>query len=216
MKNRDYKSFLPGYFYHIYNRGDNKENIFYDAQDFIAFLFRLGLGLGFEQKELCDHPLTAATSSRIRITNATKNSFKIHAFCLMNNHFHILIEQCSDIPISKLISKICTSYAMYINRKHKRVGHIFQDQFKAVLIESDPQLMWTSAYIHMNPVKDGLVKHPSEYIWSSYNDYVNGRGLPIVHTDFLKSTFIDIDNFEKETISLTSRGILDTFVFINR
>ena len=134
----------------------------------------------------------------------------------MNNHFHILIEQCSDIPISKLISKICTSYAMYINRKHKRVGHIFQDQFKAVLIESDPQLMWTSAYIHMNPVKDGLVKHPSEYIWSSYNDYVNGRGLPIVHTDFLKSTFIDIDNFEKETISLTSRGILDTFVFINR
>lgn len=211
MKNRDHKSFLPGYFYHIYNRGNNRENIFYGEQDYKAFLFRIGLALGFTSKELSEHSLTNVPGSRIRITKTKKGDFKIHAFCLMKNHFHILIEQCSDVPVSKFVSKICTSYAMYVNKKYKRVGHIFQDQFKAVLIESDAQLMWTSSYIHMNPVEDGFANHPSEYKWSSYNDYVNSRGLPIVHTDFLKLTFIDIDNFEKETMSLVSRMPLDTW-----
>jgi len=213
MRNRDYREIAQGSVVHIYNRGNNRENIFYDEQDYRAFLFRLGLVLGFEEKELAEHPLTSVPYSRIRITNLKKGCFKLHAFCLMKNHFHILIEQCSDTSISKLILKAFTSYAMYINKKYGRVGHIFQDQFKSVLMESDPQLMWTSAYIHMNPVKAGLVKHPSQYKWSSYEDYVADRKLPITYTDFLLSTFGNKDDFEKETLSLASdvsRVPLDT------
>ena len=199
MKNRDYKEFAEGAIAHIYNRGNNKEKIFWDKQDYKAFLFRIGLALGFGEGELNRDKLISLPYSRIRI-EAEKEFFKLHSFCLMPNHFHLLVEQCKETQISKLISKICTSYAMYINKKYKRVGHVFQDKFKAVLIEDNPQLMWTSAYIHMNPVKDGLVKHPSDYIWSSYNDFSSNRNLPIVHRDLIKSIFEN--DFEKETMRL--------------
>lgn len=205
MKNRDYKQFAQNSIVHVYNRGNNKEKIFFDEQDYKAFLFRVGLTLGVESEVLQKEKLTSVPYSRIRI-EGNKNLFKLHAFCLMPNHFHLLIEQCGDVPISKLISQICTSYAMYINKKHKRVGHVFQDCFKAVLIETNPQLMWTSAYIHMNPVKAKLVKHPKDYKWSSYNDYIGIKNLPIVYTDFLKSTF-DEKDFEKETLILFSKEI---------
>lgn len=200
MKNRDYKEFAPGSIVHIYNRGNNKEKIFFDRQDYKAFLFRVGLALGYEPKELSDS-LLSVPYSRIRITDGNKSNFNLHSFCLMPNHFHLLIEQKRDVSISKLISKICTSYAMYINKKYKRVGHVFQDQFKAVLVEDDPQLMWVSAYIHMNPVKEGIVKHPSLYDWSSYKDFIEIRKLPITHIDLIKSMHGNIKEFEKETVS---------------
>lgn len=208
MKNRDFKEFFPSAIVHVYNRGDNKEEVFRDEQDFKAFLFRLGLGLGFDQDELNNNILTSAPYSRIRITNAEKGYFLLHAFCLMKNHFHLLIEQCQDISISKLILKVCTSYSKFVNKKYGRVGHIFQDSFKAVTIKSDPQLMWILSYMHTNPVKDGIVKHPGEYQWSSYNDYKIGRGLPIVHTDFLKESF---KNNDFNTEDLVSKGTFDMF-----
>lgn len=199
MKNRDYKNFTPGVIVHVYNRGNNREKIFHDQKDYKAFLFRMGLALGVESKILQKEELLSVPYSRIRIS-ANKNLFKLHAFCLVPNHFHLLIEQIGDISISKLISQICTSYSMYINKKYQRVGHIFQDCFKAVLIEDNPQLMWTSAYIHMNAVKDGLVKHPSEYKWSSYNDYASDRNLIIVNKELLLGTFGDIKNLIEQTL----------------
>lgn len=212
MKKRDYKNFAPGSIFHIYNRGNNKENIFLSQEDYKAFLFRLGLGLGIELKNLEKCPLTSLPHSRIRISTVDAKSFKLHAFCLMKNHFHLLVEQCDDTPISKLISQLCTSYAMYVNKKYKRVGHVFQDRFKSVLIESNSQLMWVSAYIHMNPVKDGFATHPADYIWSSYQDFVSQRNLPISHTQFLKSVFGQ-KNFEKETLALMSRNVLDMEIY---
>lgn len=209
--NRDYKEFAPGSIVHIYNRGNNRENIFLDDQDFKAFIFRLGLALGFEERELT-HQMCSLPYSRIRITDTRKGNFKLFAFCLMPNHFHLLIEQCGDTSLSKIISKICMSYSKYVNKKYNRVGHIFQDCFKAVAVESNPQLMWSSAYIHMNAVKDKLVKHPSEYTWSSYNDYVSDRNLPIIETEFLTSVFGDKSNFEKETLRLFFDGELDVKV----
>ncbi len=201
MNNRDYKRFAPDTIFHIYNRGNNKEKTFFDNQDYKAFLFRLGLCLGFTEKELKTEKFLSMPHSRIRITDTMKNNFKLHAFSLMSNHFHLMIEQIGDIPISNLMLKLCTSYAKYINKKYKRVGHIFQDKFKAVLVENNPQLMWTSSYIHMNAVKDGLVKSPSEHLWSSYNDYVSGRNLKIVTKELLLKTFGNQENFIKETLN---------------
>ena len=203
MRNRDYKKFASGVIVHVYNRGNNKEKIFFDEQDYKAFLFRFGLCLGFTQEELNKESFISVPYSRIRITETIKNNFKLHAFCLMPNHFHLLLEQVGHIPTSKLISKLCTSYAMYLNKKYKRVGHVFQDQFKSVLIENNPQLMWASAYIHMNPVKDGIVKDPNEYKWSSYRDYVSARNLPIVSKEILLGAFGDTENLKKQTFNLT-------------
>src|SRR3989344_4228143 len=131
MSKRDYKNFAPGTIFHVYNRGNNKENIFFDNQDYKAFVFRIGLCLGFTEKELNEEKFIAMPYSRIRITDTNKNNFKLNAFSLIPNHFHFLIEQVGDISISNLMLKLCTSYSKYINKKYKRVGHIFQDCFKA-------------------------------------------------------------------------------------
>lgn len=203
MRNRDLKNFAPGNIYHIYNRGNNKEKIFFDEQDYRAFLFRFGLCLGFTEEELNKEKLTSMSYSRIRITDTKKGLFKLHVFCMIQNHFHLLIEQIGNVPISKLMSKLCTSYSKYLNKKHKRVGHVFQDKFKAVLIENNPQLIWVSSYVHMNAVKDGIVKHPSDYEWSSYNDYASSRNIPIVNKEFLIETFGSIDNLIEQTLNFS-------------
>jgi putative transposase len=132
MGNRDYKNFVEGNIYHLYNRGDNKEIIFRDEQDYRAFLFRLGLVLGISKKELDGCEITKSPKSRIRISGLKSGNFKLHAFCLMPNHIHLLIEQCGDESISKLLLKLSTSFSKYINIKYKRIGHVFQDRFKAV------------------------------------------------------------------------------------
>jgi REP element-mobilizing transposase RayT len=208
MNNRDYKNFNKGIIAHIYNRGNNKEKIFFEEQDYRAFLFRLGLSLGFTEKELNKEKLIAMPYSRIRITNINKKNFKIHAFCLMPNHFHLLIEQCGDTSVSKLISKVCASYSKYISKKYNHVGHIFQDCFKAVFIENNPQLMWASSYIHINPVKDKLVKYPEEYKWSSYNDFISDRNLLIINKELLIETFGDQKSFIKETLNFDVKETL--------
>ncbi len=214
MGNRDYKNFAKGSIYHLYNRGNNKEIIFRDEQDYRAFLFRLGLGLGIEKGDLNKSEITKSPKSRIRIESLESKSFKLHAFCLMPNHIHLLIEQCGEESISKLVLKVFTSFSKYINLKHKRVGHVFQDAFKAVPIKTDPQLMLISSYIHMNPVKDKVVNEPQEYKWSSYNDFIFDRKNHIVHKQFLTEIFGGTKNFINENTKLykriVSKGTFDT------
>jgi len=213
-QNRDYKIFAKGSFHHIYNRGNNKEIVFRDEQDYRAFLFRLGLGLGIEKGDLNECEITKSLKSRIRINGLKPENFKLHSFCLMPNHLHLLIEQCGDESISKLISRVFTSFSKYINLKYERVGHVFQDQFKSVQIKTNPQLMLVSSYIHMNPVKDSLVNNPEEYKWSSYSDFIVDRKNQIVHKQFLTEIFGGTKNFINENTKLykriVSKGIFDT------
>jgi|SRR3989339_483840 len=215
MVNRDYKNFSKGSIYHIYNRGNNKEIIFRDEQDYRAFLFRLGLVFGISKENLNKCEITKSPKSRIRIVSFDSKDFKLHAFCLMPNHFHLLIEQCSEESISKLILKISTSFSKYINIKYKRVGHVFQDRFKSVRIKTNPQLMLLSSYIHMNPVKDRVVNEPGDYKWSSYLDYLSDRNNLIIHTEFLTKVFGSKNNFVNENIKLykkiVSKAAFDTF-----
>jgi REP element-mobilizing transposase RayT len=214
MGNRDYKNFANGCIYHIYNRGNNKETLFRDNQDYRAFLFRLGLGLGISKEDLNECDITKSPKSRIRISNPGPNSFKLHAFCLMPNHIHLLIEQCGDESISKLLSRVFTSFSKYINLKYKRVGHVFQDTFKSVLIETNPQLMLTTSYIHMNPVKSLIVEQPEKYKWSSFNDFLVDRKNDIIYTNFILEVFGNKNNFSEQNIKLykekVSKGLFDT------
>lgn len=199
MKNRDYKEFATNEIYHIYNRGNNKENIFLEEQDYRAFIFRLGLSLGFSPRELSENStIMKFPKSRVRI-NSKSNLFKIHSFCLMPNHFHILIEQLTQIPISNFMLKLGTSYSMYFNKKYKRVGNVFQDCFKSVTIESNPQLMWNAAYIHMNPVIAKFVSNPEDYEWSSFKDFIGLRDLNIVSKNLILETFGSKQKFVEET-----------------
>jgi len=205
MGNRDYKNFTKGHIYHLYNRGNNKEIVFRDEQDYRTFLFRLGLVLEIKRENLNKCEITESPKSRIRIKGLKSDSFKLHAFCLMPNHIHILIEQCGDESISILLLKVFTSFSRYINSKYKRVGHVFQDRFKSVKIETNPQLMLVSSYIHMNPVKDSIVNNPEEYKWSSYNDFITDRKNSIIYKQFLIEVFGNTKNFINENINLYNR-----------
>lgn len=205
MHIRDYKNFAQGSIYHIYNRGDNKEVVFRDEQDYRAFLYRLGLALDIPKESLNNFELTRAPKSRIRIAESPSGLFKLYAFCLMPNHFHLLIEQCGDVSISNLMLKVCTSFSRYINIKYSRVGHVFQDQFKSVRIESNSQLMLFCSYIHMNPVKDGIASFPEKYKWSSYNSIIRTIEDPVIDKEFLISIFGNKEKFIKETNRLYSR-----------
>lgn len=157
MKNRDYKEFAPGEYYHIYNRANNKTDVFIDNEDFDFFILRLKQNL-----------FPAQVKPGARINLLPEDSFTLVNFCLMPNHFHFLLKQNTDLPTSKLLSKVCTSYSMFHNKKYKKVGNVFQSKFKQVLVDDNRYLIWLSAYIHQNPKIAGLVNKPEDYTWSSY------------------------------------------------
>jgi len=98
-------------------------------------------------------------------------SIVIHTYCLMTNHYHLLIET-SESNLSTAIQWLNVSYAAYYNRKHQRRGHLFQGRFKYILIDADEYLKQLSRYIHLNPVRANIVTRPVEYPWSSYPAFV--------------------------------------------
>jgi len=188
MNNRDCKPFAPNTFWHVYNRGVGKMDIFNEISDYGFFIVRMDEN--FHPKialpDVPDghHPDGAhlggasmaaeAHTPYIRKT-LPPESFSLLAYTLMPNHFHFVVRQNTDLPISKLVLKICGSYSKFYNKKYERVGSLFQDQFKAVLIDNDSYLLWLSAYIHNNPKTAGLVKDLIDYSWSSYLDYAGLR-----------------------------------------
>ena len=154
-----YKQFGEGQYYHIYNRGNNKANIFIDEDDFSFFILRLKQNLFPDDKIKRIQPLP-------------EGSFSLIAYALMSNHFHLLLRQNKDIPTSKLLARLCTSYSKYFNKKYERVGHVFQGRFKQVNIKDDGQLLWLTAYIHQNPCLSNIATKAKDYRWSSCNEYI--------------------------------------------
>ena len=180
MRRRDYKEFAPGVSYHIYNRGNGKMDIFRDDQDYLNFLKRIRLALG---------KMKGVAPSLDRFVPFEPNTFSLISYCLMPNHFHLQIEQCGEVPLGKLLLKVCTSYSIYFNRKYDHVGHVFQDQFKAVPVQSENQVAALSAYIHQNPGVAGLVDAPDKWVYSSYPDYIGLRKGDLVDFDSVLSQF---------------------------
>jgi putative transposase len=139
-KNR-IKTYAPDTYYHIYNRGVNKQVIFREPADYNVFLNLLKRYLG-EKPQL---------DKSGREYPWLKGELQLLAFCLMPNHYHLLIHQETTESMTKLIRGIGTSYTMYFNKKYKRTGPLFQERFKAVMISRDEYLLHISRYIHLNP-----------------------------------------------------------------
>ncbi len=197
MKNRDYKVFIQGGFYHIFNRGNGKMPIFQDEQDYRNFLKRVCLVLNLPRGILSIY--SSGTNERTQIIPLPKNSIDVLFFVLMSNHFHLVLRQNTEVSISKFIHKLSTSYAMYFSKKYGHVGNLFQDQFKAVAISSDEQLLWLSAYIHTNPLKVKITKNLDLYPWSSYREYK--FNLPgICNKEFFIKKFGSSEKFLKNTL----------------
>ncbi len=137
---------FPGAFYHVTSRGDEKCVIFKSARDRLKFLEYL-----------------ASTVDR--------HGAVIHGYCLMTNHYHLLLET-PHANLSQILHLLNGSYTTYFNVKRKRAGHLFQGRFKAILVEADQYALELSRYMHLNPVRAGMTKEPATYQWSSYLAYI--------------------------------------------
>lgn len=138
------RKFAPESYYHVYNRGVNKRSIFKDDQDYVVFMGLL--------KRYLD-PKNSDTDKFGRSYPNFAKEISLNAFCLMPNHFHLLIYQENERSITGFLKSLSTAYTMYFNKKYKRVGHLFQDRYKASLLDNDPYLLHISRYIHLNPKK---------------------------------------------------------------
>lgn len=132
--------------YHVMVRGINKQDIFLDDEDNLRYLQTI-----------------ARVKERIR--------FSVYGYCLMRNHVHLLLREENEISISQVMQRIGVSYVQWYNTKYERVGHLFQDRFLSVPIETDNQFLAVLRYIHRNPVEAGISRTCADYPWSSYAAY---------------------------------------------
>lgn len=153
----------PGALYHVIARGNRGQEIFRDDQDHYLYLKYIR-----EYKE--------------------RFHFHLHAYVLMVNHLHLLIE-VGDVPLSRIMQVLQFRYTRRYNLKYGLEGHLFQGRYKAILCDKDSYLIQLSAYIHLNPVRAGVVTDPSEYPWSSYRSYIKRDRVSLADRDFVLSLF---------------------------
>ena len=145
--------FSVGEFYHIYNRGTDKRIIFNKVNDYYRFMILLYLCNSKLGVDLGDYLRQGQTLSDLLDLERNNALVEIGAYCLMPNHFHILISEKSEGGISLFMQKLTTAYTMYFNGKYKRNGALFQGRFKGNHIEKDNYLKYLFAYIELNPIK---------------------------------------------------------------
>ena len=178
--------FVPGEYYHVYNRGVEKRLIFITSSDKNRFLSLLYLC----NSKIPIHRSDYADKSLFDLFNIVREEtlVDIGAYCLMPNHFHLLIHEHTEGGISIFMQKIATAYTMYFNKLNERSGALFQGNFKAEHLNTDNYLKYIFAYIHLNPIgiidknwkehklidKKAAINYLNSYQYSSYLDYANG------------------------------------------
>ena len=170
------ESTYSNHFYHVYNRGNNFEPIFFGDENFRFFLRRL-----------------------IEYFDVKIN---LIAYCLMPNHYHLLVEVLENAFLQKAMQRLSTSYTKAINKNRGRVGHLFQGRYKYKLVPNNNYLLHLSRYIHLNPVKAGIVEKPEDWMFSSYKDFVGKRKSDFLNFEMVLSQLDDyadfVDSFQEE------------------
>lgn len=182
--------FAEDEFYHVYNRGVEKRNIFMDDNDrwrFITLLMVLQGKKYVEQigRYVIDvrHLVLDKKMFKEILQNQT---VKLVGFCLMPNHFHLILQEVAEGGISAFMQRLGDGYTKYFNARYQRHGHLFGGVFKSVHIDTDEYMKYLSAYIHLNPSEAGWRKREVKYPWSSFQDYVSENRWK----DFLDASII--------------------------
>lgn len=176
-------------YYHIMIRGNERKEIFLHDEDKLRFIETL-----YERKQ--------------------KERFYIHAFCLMDNHVHLMISEGTE-DVAKVMKRITVSYVYYFNKKYRRVGHLFQDRFRSEVVEDDSYALTLARYIHCNPVKAGLTKTAGEYKWSSYLCYLDEKQYfnKVLDKDVIMDMFSrDKEKAKRLYVEFMSKESADEFI----
>jgi REP element-mobilizing transposase RayT len=154
---------VEGGVYHVILRGNGGQNIFFSIADRRFFYGLIEEG-------------------------CRRFGYRVHGFCLMRNHVHLIVE-VGTTPLSRPMQNLCFRYGRWINRREGRAGHVFQDRFRAVLVEADSYLLELVRYVHLNPVRAALVAAAEDYPWSGHRAYLGLETLPWLTTDRVLNTF---------------------------
>lgn len=154
---------VPGGYYHVYARGNGKQDIFLDSYDRLHWEKLLSEGL-------------------------QRHNHYVHAYCWMTNHIHIAI-QAGEKPLSRFIGTLLSRYAKGFNRKRRRSGHVFERRHGEILVKDDSYLLELVRYIHQNPKRAGIVSRVNDYKWSSHHAYVGNMQIPWLKTESILSLF---------------------------
>ncbi len=142
---------VPGGVYHVMLRGNGGQDIFFAKADRRRFLELLAEGVA-------------------------RFGHWVHGFCLMTNHLHLVV-QAGEAPLSRAMQNLAFRYTRFLNARRRRIGHLFQGRYKALLVEAEPYLLELVRYVHLNPLRAGLVKDPADWPWSGHRAYL-GREAP--------------------------------------
>lgn len=195
-------------FYHVYNRGVEKRDIFLDGQDYAVFLSYLKAYLIPAEKQ----SLVVFPSRKM---NNYADEIKLVCYCLMPNHFHLLIKQRCSTAMTDFTRSLMTRYSMYFNRRYDRVGSLFQGRYKAVKIESEEQLVYLTHYIHRNPTSRSVLE-VVDYRYSSLGNYLEKIKQSRLDTEIILGYFSESNpnlsyrSFVLDTeVELTSGSVLE-------
>jgi len=184
--------------YHVYNRGVDKRIIFEDERDYAVFLSFLKYALTpINDKEIEEEEiplLSQAQRFNMRRLNLA-SEVELAAFCLMPNHFHLLLFQYTTDGITKLMRSIATGYSVYFNKRYTRSGTLFQGRYKAKPIDSDAYWQHISRYIHLNPVDLG--EDYKQFPYSSYGFYSGKASAEWVKPSMILDGFKNVGEYEK-------------------
>ena len=177
-----------GAMYHVITRGNSRQQIFSEQDDYKIFLEYLR-------------------------TLKERKPFELYAFCLMPNHVHLLIEVKKE-PLSVIMQRLLTGYTRYFNMKNKKRGHLFQGRYKAILCEKDSYLLELVRYIHLNPVRAKIVKKPSQWEWSGHGSLLGTVKNELIDEEDMLKLFCSEKNkarslyeeFIRDGVALGHRG----------
>lgn len=233
--------FVNGQIYHAYNRGVEKRNVFLSDEDRFRFVHDL---FEFNDIRPASHIYTGLQLGEVRLPHINLNKqehkqeqiktskvrkprkllVEILAFCLMPNHYHLLLKQKRKNGITEFMRKMGTGYTNYFNQKYERVGSLFQGKFKAVLIKKEPQLLWIVHYIHLNPIElyekswkereikniDTTLNKLYKYRWSSLLDYIGKHNFSsVTQRDFFLKIFGGTKEYKRDITEIVKSKNLE-------
>jgi putative transposase len=204
--------------YHIYNRGVEKRKIFLDNQDHFRFIHSL--------YEFNDKNPTLNFPIEVRLPKDKKREVlvEILAYCLMPNHFHLMLRQVKENGITEFMRKMGTGYTNYFNKKNKRVGSLFQGKYKMTHIQKESHYIYLPYYIHFNPLKlvgfdwkentvedfEKSIEFLENYRWSSFQNYIGTKNFPsLINEKFISEFFGGPESYRKSVRSWLKKSSND-------
>lgn len=173
---------FAGQYYHVYNRGTNRQKIFACDENYLFLLRRI-------------------------VQYSASSAVTFIAYCLMPNHYHFLLRAESDDSLSPFVQRLFNSYTQAYNRQQRRSGTLFEGRAKSKLVDKDKYILHLARYIHLNPVKKGLVMHPRDWPYSNYREWVGSRSGKLYDPEFVAMFFRTPEEYERFVLSEISADV---------